>query len=85
MKKAIWTVLLAGFLVGYLTTGAGCEATLSLNNLLNSDCFVTPAISAEEYDELPFWEKLEYHKNSCGVYVERDTDNTLDDITDWFD
>ncbi len=51
------------------------------SNLLNSDCYAEGALTETQYDDLPFWEKLLYSKNSCGLYVKQDAD---DIVNHWF-
>jgi len=72
--------------LGLLSVVTGCVpgSGANLGNLLNSDCFVSGAISQQAYDDLSWAEQLEYNKNSCGLYVKRTTENTIEDIADLF-
>lgn len=72
--------------LGSLSVLTGCVpgSAGNITNLLNSDCFVSGAISQEEYDDLSWLDQLKYTKNSCGLYVKRNTQNTIEDIADLF-
>ncbi len=84
MKHAICAVFIAVVLVAFVVTSAGCDSSLAgLPGLLNPDCFDADAITAEEYDDLPAWEKVFWDKNSCGLYEEGIGD-AVDEIEDWF-
>ncbi len=73
--------------VSLLLFVVGCElnnVSSTLNtaaNLLNSDCYVEGALTASQYDDLPFWKKILYSKNSCGLYVKQDAG---DIVSSWF-
>jgi len=84
-NSLVITLALATFLVGCLFAFPGCNdaaGTLTnIANLVNPDCLASDALSEAEYDDLSTVEKLLYTKNSCGLYVKRDFENTLDQ---WF-
>lgn len=83
MKLHRCCILITTVALVSLMFGLGCETAGlgDLNKLLNPDCNVPGALTQTEYDELDWWDKLGYEKNSCDLYVERDLDDVLDD---WF-
>ena len=83
MRRIIITTLFALMLTFLLSASCGCTVSLNgITQLFNPDCFVDGALTQEEYDDLSVLERLLYTKNSCDLYVERDVDNTLDDLFD---
>ena len=67
--------------LGGLVIGCDTQTVGSIANLFNSDCYVEGAITEAEFDDLPFWEKILYEKNSCDLYVKQDAG---DIINHWF-
>ncbi len=72
--------MLFTFVVGCNTDNLSTTLNVAAN-LLNSDCYAQGALTEAQYDDLPFWEKLLYSKNSCGLYVKQDAS---DIVEHWF-
>ncbi len=87
MKEKIICLLLCFGALPVVMSLCGCNTenlatTLNIaSTLLNSDCYVEGALTEAQYDDLPFWEKLLYSKNSCGLYVKQDASDVIDH---WF-
>lgn len=76
MKKKTITILCLAMACVF---SVGCEVS-GIVDLVNPDCYVEGAITADEYDNLFFWEKPFYDKNSCGLYIKQSAGDIIDHL-----